>query len=234
MALTYASFVTSLANLLVVPAADPNFQTVLPNIIDDAEQRIRRELDILNDIVVDQTGTLTPNNRNFTFPQNFVVSESINVFTPVGTTTNRNALVPISRETMDYVWGNNAAVTSPSVPIYYAMITDQTIIVGPPPDAGYMVEVIGTIIPPPLSSTNTETWISEYLPDLFLAAAQVFGAGYQLNFSSMADNPQQAVSWESHFQQLLKSASVEEFRKKYGSQAWSPKQPNSIATPPRA
>ena len=44
MTLTYSSYVTDLANLLVVPPTDANYLTVLSNIIDDTEQRIYREL----------------------------------------------------------------------------------------------------------------------------------------------------------------------------------------------
>lgn len=234
MALTYAQFVTDLANMLVVAEDDPNYVVVLPNIIDDAEQRVYRELDLLTTIVRDQTGTLTANSRNFTFPQHFVVSESINVFTPAGSTTTRKQLVPVSREFLDAVWGDEAATSVAAVPDYYAMITDQTIIVGPSPGAAYTMEVVGTIRPAPLSATNTTTYLTLYLPDLFFAAALVFGAGYQKNFSEMGDQPQQAAAWEAHCQLLMASANVEENRKKYASQAWTPKQPAPLATPPRA
>lgn len=233
MSYNYSQYVTSLANTLVVPSTDPNFVTELPNIIDDAEQRIYRELDLLSTIVRDQTGTLTANSRNFTFPQHFVVSESINVFTPASSTTNRYQLVPVTREFMDAMWPNEASASSPSIPTYYAMITDQTIIVGPPPDAAYTMEVVGTIRPAPLSATNTTTYLTQYLPDLFFAASLVFGAGYLNNYGVMAENPGQAVSWESHYQSLKQSADVEELRKKYQSHAWSSKQPYPITTPPR-
>jgi hypothetical protein len=237
MSLTYTQYVTDLANLLVVPSNDPNFVTVLPNIIDDAEQRIYRELDILNTVVRDTGGNLTANSRNFTLPQTsgrFVVTESMNVFTPSGTNTNRNQLVPVTREFLDAVWGNDAAPSSPSVPTYYAMITDQQIIVGPPPDATYTMEVIGTIRPTPLSASNATTYLTLYLPDLFMAASLIFGAGYQLNFSALGDNPQHGISWETHYQHLLQSANTEEQRKRYAAQAWTPKSPAPLATPPRA
>lgn len=233
MALNYSSYVTDLANLLVVPATDPNYVTVLPNIIDDAEQRIYRELDLLSTIVRDSSGTLVANSRNFTFPQHFVVSESINVYTPAGTTTNRNQLVPVTREFLDAVWPNEASASTPSVPQYYAMVTDQQIIVGPAPDANYTMEVVGTIRPAPLSASNTTTYLTNYLPDLFMAASLVFAAGYLQNYGAMVDNPQQAMSWETHYKSLFESANVEENRKKYAAQAWSPKQPSPLATPPR-
>ena len=233
MTLTYSSLVTDLANLLVVPPTDANYLIVLPNVIDDAEQRLYRELDLLSTIVRDSTGVLTPNSRNFTFPQHFVVSESINVYTPASTTANRNQLVPVTREFLDAVWPNEASASTPSIPQYYAMITDQTIIVGPSPDAAYTMEVVGTVRPAPLSVTNTTTYLTLYLPDLFMTASLVFAAGYLQNYGAMVDNPQQAMSWETHYKALFESANVEENRKKYASAAWTPKQPSPIATPPR-
>ena len=231
----YNTYVTTLANMLVLPSTtDPNYQQVLPAIISDASQRIRRDLDLLSDIVRDSTGALTANSRNFTFPQHIVVSESLNVFTPSGTTTNRNQLVPVTREFLDAIWPNEASTTTPSVPQYYAMITDQTIIVGPPPDAPYTMEVIGTIIPPDLSPTQTTTWISLYLPDLFLAASLVFGYGYLKDYGAASDDPNAPGSWSNHYDKLLIGANTEENRKKYASQSWTPKSPAPLATPPRA
>lgn len=234
MSFNYSQYVTSLANTLVVPSTDSNFVIELPNIIDDAEQRIYRELDLLATIIQDNSGTLTANSRKFTFPQHFVVSESLNVYTPVNTTTSKFQLIPVTREWMDAVYPNEASASTPSVPNYYAMITDQIIIVGPPPDANYTLEVVGTIRPAPLSATNPTTYLTQYLPDLFFAASMVFGAGYLNNFGAMTDNPQMSVSWEAHYQALKGSADIEEARKKYASSAWSPKQPIPISTPPRS
>jgi hypothetical protein len=217
-----------MALTLVVPSTDANFQAELPRIIDDAEQRIYRELDLASTIVRDSSGTLTANSRNFTFPQHFVVSESINVLTPA-----RVQLVPTTREFLDNVFGSETALSTPSIPSYYAMMTDQTIIVGPAPDSNYPMEVIGTIRPAPLSATNTTTYLTNYLPDLFFAASMVFGSAYLQNFSAAGDNPQMSVTWETHYQALKGSANIEELRKKYQAAAWSPKSPSPLATPPR-
>jgi hypothetical protein len=229
MSFNYSQYVTNLANTLVVSATDPNYLQELPTIIDDAEQRVYRELDLLSTIVRDQSGALTANSRNFTFPQHFVVSESLNVFTP-----DRIQLIPTTREFIDHVYGNETATTSPSIPQYYAMITDQTIIVGPPPDAAYTMEVVGTIRPAPLSATNPTTYLTQYLPDLFFAASCQFGFAYLQNYGASSDNPQSTMSWETHYQTLKSSADIEEARKKYASAAWSPKQPIQISSPPRA
>ena len=234
MALTYETFVSSLANMLVIPPTDPNYLQFIPNVIDDAEQRIYRELDLLTTITRNTAGTLTPSSRNFTFPIHFVVSENINVFTPAGTTTYRNQLIPVSREFLDAVYPDEGAPPEvEAVPRYYAMMTDQTIIVGPSPSAAYGVEVIGTIRPTPLSVDNTTTYLTTYLPDLFLAEALIFGYGYLKDYGAQTDDPRSSASWTTHYTDLWQSAKVEEDRKKYAGPAWTPKTPVPTATPPR-
>jgi len=236
MSLTYSTFTTSLANMIVVPLSDPAYAVALPNIIDDAEQRLYRELDLLSTRVT-ATGALTPNNRNFVLPTGngtFVVVEQMNVITPAGQTNpdlgTRYPLNPVSKEYLDAVWPGAAPVGIPSL---MAPVSQQGWIVGMWPDAAYTVEVVGTIRPAPLSAANQTTFLSTYLPDVFLAAALVMSAGYQLNFSAGGDNPQASVTWETHLKPLLDSARVEEIRKKFGSQGWTSKEPDQIATPPR-
>lgn len=237
MSLNYTSYVSSLANLIPTLTTDANFQTVLPNVIDDAEQRIYRELDFLQTIVADSSSQFTAGQRIFNLPNSigtFVVTERINVITPATVTTaalgTRNPLVPCSPEMLDFFW---PSVNGSTIPQYFGMLTQGTIIVGPWPDQAYTVEVVGTQRPAPLSTSNVTTFLSVNLPDLFLAASMVFVSGYMKNFGAMVDDPKNAVSWESHYQELLKSAGVEEARKKFTSQGWSPKEPAPIATPPR-
>lgn len=239
MSYTYDQWVTYLGNELFIPTSDPNFQTQLPLIIDQSEQDLYRALDLLNCIIRDSSATLTPNSRDFTLPQSlgrFVGTESMNIFTTVGvTSTGRQPLTPNSRETIDRIWGNETASFSPSIPDMYAMITDQTIIVGPPPDAAYTMEVVGWIRPTPLSAANPTTYLTLYLPDLFFAKSMVFGYAYLKDFGVVgADDPQGSVTWQKEYDLLFQSANVEEQRKKYSAGNWMPKSPNPLATPPRA
>lgn len=237
MSLTYNQYVTDLANLLVVPTSDPGYITVLPNIIDDAEQRLYRELNLLNTIARDSSATLSTGTRNFNLPSSigtFVVTESLNVITPAGVTNpelgTRNTLTPISREVLDVLWPSS---TGSTVPQYFAMITQGSTIVGPWPDAAYTVEVVGTIRPTPLSSTNQTTLLSWYFPDLWVAASMVFAAGYQKNYGAAVDDPKMGPTWESHLQLLYQSAATEEARKRFAASGWSSKSPEPLATPPR-
>lgn len=236
MSYTYTQYIAAIANEAVITPTDPNFVAFIPTLIDQAEQRCYRELDLLSTIVRDQSSALTANSRNFTLPSGqgrFVTTQGFNVFTPVSTTTTRNQLVPTTRDYIDNVWPSETAPTTPSIPSVFGMITDQTIIVGPAPDAAYTVEVIGTIRPAPLSVTNTTTFLSLYLPDLFFAAGMIAMVGFQQNFGSQSDNPQMSVSWQSQYDKYLASALVEELRKKWQSVSWSSQSPSPIATPPR-
>lgn len=237
MALTYAQYVTSLANLLVVPASDGGFLTDLPNIIADAELRIYRELDLLDTSVRDSSSAMVAGNRNFTLPSSlgtFVVTDELNVITPAGTTNpdggTRNSLVPTSEEHLNTLWPSVAGSTTPQ---YFAMVNQNLAIVGPWPDAAYQIEAVGTIRPTPLSATNVTTILSTYFDDLFLAASMARAAAYQKNYGQGADDPKMAVTWESHYQTLKTSADVEEARKKFEGPGWSSKDPAPTVTPPR-
>ena len=236
MSYTYASFVTSYANLLVVPETDPNFQTMLSNSIDDSEQRLYRDLDLLN-TVVNGTTTLTTGQRSFNLPTTngtFLVVNQIYAITPGGTTVpdngTRNPLLPTSRDYLDATYPSS---NGSALPVYFAPTTQSTFIVAPWPDQAYTIEVSGTVRPTPLSSTNVTTLLTVYFPDLWMTANMIFGAAYQQNFGQAVDNPQQGVTWEQHYTKLIQSAQTEEARKKFTAEGWSSKQPSPLATPPR-
>lgn len=237
MALTYNQYVTSLANLMVVPASDANFLTDVPNIIDDAELRIYRELDLMDTSVRNASAAFTAGNRNLTLSSSLgypVVTDELNVITPAGTTDpdsgTRVPLVPTSEEMLNMLW---PGVTGSTVPQYFAPVNQNLMIVGPWPDAAYQVEWVGTVRPAPLSASNTTTILSTYFPDLLLAASMVRAAGYQKNYGSAVDDPKMAVTWEAHYQALKASADVEEARKTFEGPGWSSKEPSPTATPPR-
>ena len=225
MSLTYTTYVAQIANLMALDSTTADFQTQLPGMIDYAEQRIYRELDLLSTVVRDNTGVLVSGNRNFTLPTTsngpFVTVQGINVITPVSTAADdgtRNALQPVSRDYLDLVWNS---VSGATVPQLFAMIDQENIILGPWPDSTYGVEVIGTIRPNPLSSTNTTTFLTDYLPDLFVMASMVYGSAYMKNFGAQADQPQMSSSYEMQTQTLMASAMKEETRKKFASYSFT-------------
>lgn len=221
MSLTYSTYVTSLANLMVVDTTNANFLLAVPNAIDYAEERIYRELDLLATFVADGSGSLVSGSRNFTLPSPaagpFVTVESANVITPASTAPDSGTRNPLMKTSVDFVNYLAPSASTTTVPSLFAMLTNQTLIVGPVPDGNYRLEIIGTIRPNSLSATNTTTILTAQLPDMFLAASMVFMAGYMQNYGAQggADNPQMSVSWESQYQLLKASADTEELRKKY-------------------
>ena len=221
MSLNYATYVTALQQLGAYAPNDGVFISYIPNIIDYAEQRIYRELQLLDTVVRDTSATCTANSRNFTLPQTggrFVAVAQINVVTPVSATVangTRNTVVGVSLPVIDFTWPSNTAPSATTVPSTFAMITDQTVAFGPAPGDAFQVEVVGTIRPTPLSRDNATTYLSLYLPDLFLAASMIALTGYQKNFGAQSDTPAQAGSWEHQYQTLMQSANTEETRKKF-------------------
>jgi hypothetical protein len=236
MSLTYATYTTTMASLMGDPLLvnDPNFQGILPSMIQDAEENICRTLDFLG-AVVTNTGTVTtPGQRLINWSNDFFVVESINAITPAGTTNpdagTRIPLTPATKETCDFLFPSQTASGTPK---YLGRVTQSTAVLAPFPDGAYTLEITGTQRPIPLSATNTTTFISTYLPDLLLAASMIYASGYQQNFSAMGDNPQMATTWKGHFDDLMNSATIEEARKKFQAEGWSTAQPTKITTPPR-
>jgi hypothetical protein len=170
-------------------------------------------------------------------PAAFVVVQQLNVITPAGSSPDQagSTRVPLRRASYDFLnfAGPTTAASTASVPIFFANRDNSTALVVPPPDQAYTAEFIGTLRPTPLSASNTSTILTTYLPDLFLVASMVQASGYQKNWSLKSDDPRAPVNWESQYATLVKSADVEEARKKAQSAAWTAYQPTPVATPPR-
>lgn len=217
--LDYTSYTNEIRRLAVVPINDNEFAHILPNIIDYAEQRIYRDLQLLSTVSTTSTILTTANNREIVLPTSatWVTVDQVCVLTPAGSGTTvqsgtRNPLTPVSLAFINLVW---PSTTGAGQPQYYAKLTDQTLVLGPWPSAVYRVEVTGTVRPTPLSATNTTTWLSQRLPDLLTAASMIFVAGYQRDFGQQADDPRFAQSWEEQYKTLLASAGTEEMIKKF-------------------
>lgn len=229
MSLNYTTYVSQASNILVIGSTDANFQIMLPGMIDYAEQRIYRELDPLYAQITDSGSIVSSGVRTFTTPTNtgtFITVDSINIITPSGTQASagiRNPLVPTSVEMMDAMYPSGQSVTG--VPSYYALRSPTQIVFGPAPDAAYYAEVIGVQRPSALSSANSSTFLTQYCPDLFMAASMVFGFGYMRDFGGQSDNPGASQSWEAQYQTLFRSAAMEQARAKWEADGWTSQPP---------
>ena len=223
MSMDYTSSTLRLSSFIVKEPSDLDYSVVIPATIDAAEQRIYREMDLLNTVVVNSTSSLVNGNRNFTLPTTsngiFITVQGLNVITPAGVTPDngtRNQLQPVSMSYLNAVW-NSAA--NKSVPQDFAMIRQDLAVVGPWPDDNYTVEVIGTIRPEPLSATNPDTYLTQYLPDVYLAASMVFFSKAVLEYNGATQGSPEW--WEGNYQTAFKSANLEELRKKFAGPGWT-------------
>jgi len=232
--MTYSEYVNAIADLLILletitdatsatPSTDVNFNTILPRAIEYAEQRMYRELDLLQTTESD-TATTSSGSRSVTIPSGFIVVQSVYVVTPAGSaptdpTASVNPLSRISLDGLNIMWPQGQVTGD--LPTHYANFNNSTIYLAPAPDDTYTVQFFGTRRPTALSSSNTSTILTTYIPDVFIACSMVFLAGYQRDFGSQADDPKLAQSWEAQYQQLRASAEGEISRMKSQAQQWN-------------
>ena len=231
------SYVQQIATMAVVESTNPEFQIILPQCITYAENRMYRDLDFLFTSIATTAYSTTIGSRDIVVPQGtFVVPEQINIITPAGTTDpdlgTRVPLLPTTKEFLDACYGSGLAANR-GVPQYWVPFDDYHFLVGPYPDASYTCEIVGTYRPDSLSVSNKTTFISLYLPDLFIMASMIYISAYQRNFGRANDDPQMAITYESQYTALLAKADLEENRKKFEAAAWSSQEPSISATPTR-
>lgn len=245
---TYTDFVSTMATMTAIDAGNSDFVTILPSAITYAENRIYRELDLISEDVRDSSATTSQNVRNFTVPNtigNFQVINQINIITPAGSAPEdgtRNPCTPVSLPVLDSIWPGSAGAAVPNQFAYISQASqsnqpnwsDQAnIVFGPWPNDAYTVEVVGKIIPVPLSVSQTTTFLTLYYWDLFVAASMVFMSGYLKNYGASSDDVRSAISWESQYQALKESASGWEARKRFAGASWTSKQVEPGAQPQR-
>lgn len=224
--MNYGDLTTYLQNLLQDQAPSADFTTILPAIIQDAENRIYREMDFLACRTANSNSQFTARSRKFTIPTGsttIIVLQGVSFITPSNVTDpslgTRNVLEPSTVDFIDWTWPTEGITGSPE---YWAQFNNAYIIVGPTPDQAYTVELTGIFRPTPMSAMNPVTYIGTIYPDLLVAACMVFAAAWQRDFGSQSDDPQKALSWEAHYGTLKTSAMEEEQRRKGSSVGWSP------------
>jgi len=194
-------------------------------------------LDFLSTQISTSAYTFTSGNNQLTLPTSqFIVPQTFEVIDGSG---NSTPLLAVGKEFIQNVYGSGSTT---GLPQYFAVYggdaattgnTSQYMIVGPTPNSGYTVRLTGTVRSAPLSATNTTTFISTYLPDLFIFASMIYISAYQRNFGRLNDDPAMAQTYESQYQALKASALIEENRKKFEAAAWTSYSPAPAATPTR-
>jgi hypothetical protein len=250
--LTYNGYVTQIATMAVVSTTttagvvvgvDAAFNAIIPQMLNYAELRIQRDLDLLQAQGQDSTRTFSAGNRLLTIPLSaFVTVQTLSV-TVLGQTT---PLLPVSQEFIQNVYTATGVFGTPKYFSPYGSLTEalsntsQTFIVGPGPAGNYPVFITGlqrlqtlyAYATPTMAATGT-TFISSWLPDLLIQASMIYISQYQRNFGPASNDPQMGPTYEAQYQTLLKGAMVEEARKNFEASAWTALAPAVVATPTR-
>ena len=175
---TYAELVTQIR--AYCETDDQVLTTVIVNdIIEHAEHRIFRDVELNNDNVY-VNGNTAAGNRFVTLPGFSATDPSapqiseiatiryVTVYTDSGT-KQRSELVRVDQDFMSEYYDTPEAGQSDK-PKYYANWDMGTIVVAPTPNAVYKFEIGITKKQTGLSSGNTETWISVNAPRVLLYA----------------------------------------------------------------
>ncbi len=231
----------------VYVGVDPAFNTLIPQMLAYAENRISRDLDLLA-AQTSNTYTLTAGTPALQIPiTDFLAVQTVSIAQIAGgKTVSESPLLPTSREFIQNVYGG---IGNQGQPKYYAMTGDNfgdgadtynNILLGPTPNYAYTVRISGAIRPPSLYSyavtgvaDTSYTYISQYLPDLLVMASMVYISAFQRNFSATSDDVEMSMSYEKQYQILRLGAVPEENRKKQMGSAWSGYSTPTAATPTR-
>jgi len=229
MALDFSAYLTAMCGLLSIdPETDlyPDQSELMEQMINYAELRIYRELDFLSTVEEATTSDLTPGTRTVAVPGDIIIVNSAALITPASTAPaagTRNPMQRVSVEFINAVWPSAATTGTPA---YYAMLDNETMVLAPTPSAAFRVSCMGIFRPETLSDSNTTTYLTEAVPDLFIAASAIFGFGGLLqNFGAQADDPQAVQSWEQTYQNLRAGVDVENLRSKAWGTGFQPFSP---------
>ena len=203
----YTDFVARLTSALTINPTEPNFVIYLPEIIQDAEAMCYRELEPLA-MQKQQTSTLVIGQASLTGPSDWLIGQEL--WITVGTVKQR----VVQRDASFMVdYAPDSSVAARGVPKYWCEINFQQLAVAPAPDAAYPVLFYYTAQQVALSASNSTTYLTQWLPDLFFAAAMVCATGYMKNFGAQADDPKMALSWRGMYEAALSSAKNNEGRR---------------------
>lgn len=250
--LSYNAYVTQIGVMAVVLAsdvggvvqgADAAFNAIIPQMLNYAELRIQRDLDLLPS-QTSNNYTLTAGSPILPIPiDDFFTVQTIEILQASGSmVVNGAPLLPVSRE---FIQNCYAGIASAGTPLYFAMVGDNygdgansfnNVLLGPTPNFGFTARVSGTIRMPSLYkyasvglADTAYTYISEFYPDLLIMASMIYISAFQRNFSATSDSTEMGLSYEKQYQALRLGAISEENRKKMMGSSWS-----SYSTPTSA
>jgi len=172
--MTYAELVQKIRDYTEVGSAVLT-DTIVDGFISDAEFRIFREIDSDNNRRY-ATANLVASQRFIDTPDNCLVIRSAQIVDSDGVASADN------RDFLQYRDSSFMSEFSPKgtagIPKYYSWWDKNTIVLAPPPNATYEIQLNYILKDEGLSSTNTTTYLSLYFPNGLLYASLVEAYGF--------------------------------------------------------
>ena len=167
---------------------------VLNRFIENAEYRIFYDIPMDSDRV-EYEGTLAADTNTVGVPAGMVFVRGVEVFNSTSSRTGPATWLQKRDRTFinEYVGqltgpeGSQTGQDTTGLPKYYAMFggatgtastTSGNIIMAPTPDANYLINIHGNIVPTGLETETSGTYISKYFPQGLLYASLVEAYGY--------------------------------------------------------
>jgi len=198
--MTYAELVQKIRDYTEV-SSNVLTESITNDIIRDAELRIMRDVDVdANKRYA--TAQVISGTRFIDTPQNTMVIRSAQIVDSdgVGAADNREFLQWRDSSFMSEFNPTNAQ----GVPKYYSWWDDNTIVLAPTPNATYTIQLNYILKPETLSSTNTQTYISQQFPNGLLYACLVEA------FSFLKGPNDLLQLYEGKYKQVLEGFSIEQ------------------------
>jgi len=198
--MTYAELVQKIRDYTEV-SSNVLTESITNDIIRDAELRIMRDVDVdANKRYA--TAQVISGTRFIDTPQNTLVIRSAQIVDSDGTSNPDNREFLEWRDSSFMSEYNSTGATG--VPKYYSWWDDNTIVLAPTPDATYTIQLNYILKPETLSSTNTETYISQQFPNGLLYACLVEA------FSFLKGPNDLLQLYEGKYKQVLEGFSIEQ------------------------
>ena len=166
---TYTELVSQIRDYTEV-SSDVFTDSIINDFIEHTENKILRDLDLpvfrsyQYATFTASNGFLTlPGGTNIT-PTEFSIIRSVMIY-PAAGSGDRTYLEQRDVTYMNEYWPDRSSTGTPK---YYSQWDQNTIYVVPTPSAAFYVEVGLTKLPTRLSSSNTNTWLSDNAPALLL------------------------------------------------------------------
>ena len=142
-------------------STETSFVANIPTFVGLAEERIYNSVQIPA-IRRNQIGTLSINNKYLTLPSDWLATFSLTVIDPV-----TNAQEFLLDKDVNFIRQSYPDPDDTGIPKYYAIFDDNTLILGPTPNAAYQVEMHYYYLPQSIVTAGT-SWLGDNFETVLL------------------------------------------------------------------